>query len=260
MQLQPSFLALATCLGAALTSARFIPSGADVASAVQQSRSAAYEEIQPFLNSVKRDGGKVSVLHNRATRHIRPDESDTFLRKRQAPTVDVGGQTDFKGQDPQPVRGSKGAPFLHESNVAIDKQNVDYLSPPTTDGGVIPNLKWSFSESKTKLLNGGWVREQVVTDLPSSKSVAAAEQRLSPFASRELHWHRVAEWGFVLNGTVRITANDADGHNTVSDVPAGDLWSFPRSVPHSLQAGPDGAEYLLVFGTRLSLLSLFAHH
>lgn len=46
---------------------------------------------------------------------------------------------------------------------------------------------------------------------------------------------------------VRITGNDEDGKNYVADVEEGDLWSFPTGVPHSLQGGPEGAEYLLVF-------------
>ncbi|SPO47674.1 related to oxalate decarboxylase [Moesziomyces antarcticus] len=185
-----------------------------------------------------------SALHNRIARHVRPDYSP--LAKRQA-AADSGAITDFGSSPPQPVRGSKGASFLHGSNTDIDRQNVDYLSPPPTDAGTVPNLKWAFSLSKSKLLNGGWVREQVVTDLPASKEVAAAEQRLAPYAYRELHWHRVAEWGLVLNGTVRITANDEDDRNYVADANKGDLWSFPRGVPHTLQAGPEGAQYLLVF-------------
>ncbi len=213
-------------------SARVIPSddashGLYVKARTASAR-AAIEEIQPLLDSVKRDGGKVSVIHNRATRHIRPDFTDNVLRKRQSPAADNGGVTNFNGQTPQPIRGQRGATFLHESNVEIDKQNPDSLSPPPTDAGVIPNLKWSFSLSHTRLLNGGWVREQVVTDLPTSTAVAAAEQRLSPYAYRELHWHRVAEWAYVLNGTVRISANDENGQNHVSDVVTGDLWSFPR--------------------------------
>lgn len=193
-----------------------------------------------------------SAIHGRVTRHIRPESEELEplrINRRQVlgSTDDRGGITNFQGKGPQPIRGKKGAPSLKESNTAIDKQNVDYLSPPPTDAGVIPNLKWSFSLSKTKLLKGGWVREQVVTDLPTSKQVAAAEQRLAPYAYRELHWHRVAEWAFVFKGTVRITGNDEDGHNWVSDVKAGDLWSFPTGIPHSLQAGPEGAEYLLVF-------------
>ncbi|EST08594.1 Cupin 1 [Kalmanozyma brasiliensis GHG001] len=182
-----------------------------------------------------------SVLHRRVTRHIRPEYPSVSRRQ----TVDNGGINTTT--NPQPIRGSKGAPFLHDSNTPIDRQNPDSISPPPTDAGNVPNLKWSFSLSHSRLLNGGWVREQTVTDLPSSPGVAAAEQRLSPYAYRELHWHRVAEWGLVLNGTVRITANDEEDRNYVGDAGVGDLWSFPAGIPHTLQAGPEGAEYLLVF-------------
>lgn len=200
--------------------------------------------------------GPESAVHKRVTKHIRPDYSEAWAkkRKRAAAASDDGSITQFGSGGPQPQRGAKGATFLHPSNFEIDSQNPDNLSPPPTvskgskargiqsdatfglssdptfclpqDAGVIPNLKWSFSQSKTRLLTGGWVREQVVTDLPVSTQIAAAEQRLSPYAYRELHWHRVAgrlvflalsfcafapvclhvhlssfsEWGFVLNG------------------------------------------------------------
>ncbi len=55
----------------------------------------------------------------------------------------------------------------------------------------MPNLKWSFSDSKTRILKGGWVREQVVTDLPASHDITGAQQHLSKGAIRELHWHKV---------------------------------------------------------------------
>ncbi|KAE8263488.1 hypothetical protein A4X09_0g7217, partial [Tilletia walkeri] len=164
--------------------------------------------------------GFESAIHKRVAKHIRPDYTNAWQRRKRA-AADDGSITNFGSKDPQPQRGDKGASFLHGSNVAIDKQNIDYLSPPPTDAGVVPNLKWSFSLSKTKLLKGGWVREQVVTDLPVSKDIAAAEQRLAPYAYRELHWHRVSEWAFVINGTVRITGNDEDGGNYVADVQAG---------------------------------------
>jgi oxalate decarboxylase len=35
------------------------------------------------------------------------------------------------------------------------------------------------------------VREQVITDLPQSHDIAAAQQHLKQGALRELHWHRV---------------------------------------------------------------------
>lgn len=67
----------------------------------------------------------------------------------------------------QPIDSKgKGAPLLGGTNKQIDLQNPDNLGAQSTDNGVVPNLKWSFSDSKTRLLNGGWVREQVIQDLP----------------------------------------------------------------------------------------------
>jgi oxalate decarboxylase/phosphoglucose isomerase-like protein (cupin superfamily) len=73
----------------------------------------------------------------------------------------------------------------------IDKQNPDNLGQQSTDSGVVPNLKWRFSDSKVRLFNGGWLREQVIQDLPQSHDISAAQQHLEKGAIRELHWHRV---------------------------------------------------------------------
>ncbi len=32
------------------------------------------------------------------------------------------------------------------------------------------------------------------------------------------HWHRVAEWGYILNGTGRISAIDDSGRSYISDI------------------------------------------
>jgi oxalate decarboxylase len=57
-----------------------------------------------------------------------------------------------------------------------------------------------------------------------------------------------AEWAIMLYGKARITGVDSAGKGFVSDVEEGDLWLFPRGVPHSIQGlGPDGARFLLVF-------------
>lgn len=82
---------------------------------------------------------------------------------------------------------------LHEKliDLQIDLQNLANLGEESTDHGVVPNLKWRFSDSHTRLLDGGWVREQVVTDLPISTDIAAAQQHLHKGAIREIHWHRV---------------------------------------------------------------------
>jgi len=63
-----------------------------------------------------------------------------------------------------------------------------------------------------------------------------------------LHWHTTAEWAYVLEGKVRITALDTEGGNFIDDIEKGDLWYFPSGYPHSLQGlSPNGTEFLLIF-------------
>jgi oxalate decarboxylase len=71
--------------------------------------------------------------------------------------------------------------------------------------------------------------------------------RLKPGGIRELHWHKEAEWAYMLAGRARITAVDQDGRNFVDDVGVGDLWNFPAGIPHSIQGLDEGCEFLLVF-------------
>lgn len=73
---------------------------------------------------------------------------------------------------------------------ALDLQNPDQFRTASTDNGFVPNVKWSFSESQTRLFPGGWSREQVIQDLPQSHDIAGAQQHLKKGAIRELHWHR----------------------------------------------------------------------
>lgn len=72
--------------------------------------------------------------------------------------------------------------------------------------------------------------------------------RLDHGVIRELHWHKQAEWAYVLDGNVRITALDTEGGNFIDDLEKGDLWYFPPGHPHSLQGlSPNGTEFLLIF-------------
>lgn len=89
--------------------------------------------------------------------------------------------------------GSNSANQLQDgTNHQLDLQNPDNLGrADDTDNGVVPNLKWSFSDSHTRLFKGGWIRESVVTDLPSSPDISSAQVHLSKGALRELHWHSV---------------------------------------------------------------------
>ncbi|EKG22530.1 Cupin RmlC-type [Macrophomina phaseolina MS6] len=102
------------------------------------------------------------------------------------------GESGFSHGQPISADG-KGGPLLGGTNKQVDLDNPSNLGAACTDSGVVPNLKWRFSDSHVKLSNGGWTREQVVTDLPLSRDIAAAQQHLRQGAIRELHWHQVAE-------------------------------------------------------------------
>lgn len=85
-------------------------------------------------------------------------------------------------------------------------------------------------------------------ELPSSVELAGVNMRLDSGVIRELHWHKEAEWAYVLDGEVRVTALDYEGGNFIDDLKKGDLWYFPSGVPHSLQGlGENGTEFLLIF-------------
>jgi oxalate decarboxylase len=149
---------------------------------------------------------------------------------------------------PQPQRPGRGGTDPGPRNVARDRQNPDLLVPPSTDHGTLPNLRFSFADAHMRLEPGGWTRQVTVRELGISKNIAGVNMRLNAGGVRELHWHKAAEWAYMLYGTARITAVDAKGRNFVDDVGVGDLWYFPAGIPHSIQGlGSDGCEFLLVF-------------
>jgi oxalate decarboxylase len=149
---------------------------------------------------------------------------------------------------PQPQRLGHGGTDPGPRNLARESQNADLLVPPSTDHGTLPNLRFSFSDAHVRLESGGWTRQITVRELGISKDIAGVNMRLNAGGVRELHWHKAAEWAYMLYGTARITAIDSQGHTFVDDVGVGDLWYFPSGVPHSIQGlNPDGCEFLLVF-------------
>jgi oxalate decarboxylase len=150
-------------------------------------------------------------------------------------------------QVPQPMRDGLGATDPGPRNIVLDRLNPSLLTPPTTDSGTIPNLKFSFSNAHNRLSEGGWSREVTVRELPIATTLAGVNMRLTPGGVREMHWHKQAEWAYMLNGRARITAVDQDGRNFIDDVGEGDLWFFPAGIPHSIQGLREGCEFLLVF-------------
>jgi oxalate decarboxylase len=149
--------------------------------------------------------------------------------------------------DPQPICNNRGASILGPRNVPLERENPDQLASPYTDAGTIPNLKFSFATARNRLLTGGWAREVTVRELPVATELAGVNMRLKPGGIREMHWHKEAEWAFMLAGRARITAVDEQGRTFIDDVGEGDLWNFPSVIPHSIQGLEEGCEFLLVF-------------
>jgi oxalate decarboxylase len=168
---------------------------------------------------------------------------------------------------PAPIEGKKGGTILGPNDPARAAENPNFLQPPPTDHGSIPNLRFSFSDTHVKMSEGGWSREVTQLELPVAAAIAGVNMRLNSGGVRELHWHKEAEWAFVLAGKARITAVDNDGHNFTDDVEPGDLWYFPSGIPHSIQGlPPDGTEFLLAFpnggfseDSTFSITDMFAH-
>jgi oxalate decarboxylase len=149
---------------------------------------------------------------------------------------------------PQPERPGKGGTDIGPRDVIRDRENPDILVPPATDSGTLPNLKFSFADAHNRLAPAGWARQITARELAISTPIAGVNMRLNAGGVRELHWHKQAEWSYMLKGKARITAIDAGGRNFIDDVEEGDLWYFPAGIPHSIQGlNPDGCEFLLAF-------------
>jgi oxalate decarboxylase len=133
-------------------------------------------------------------------------------------------------------------------NVQLEAENPNSAWGPETDRGTVSPFKYSFALARKRITSGGWTRQVTIRELPISTTMAGVEMRLTAGGVRELHWHVEAEWAIMLYGSARITAVDQQGRSFVSDVSEGDLWLFPKGVPHSIQGlGPDGCRFLLVF-------------
>ncbi|KKA23795.1 Oxalate decarboxylase [Rasamsonia emersonii CBS 393.64] len=137
------------------------------------------------------------------------------------------------GLPPEPFRNNHGASILGPRNRDRERQDPDMIRPPATDAGHIPNMKWSFADSRMRIEVG-----------PSLFSKFSRVEE----GKRQVLMFDFAEWAYVLSGTTRITCIDAEGRHFADDVSQGGLWYFPRGVPHSLQGvGKGGTEFLLIF-------------
>jgi len=78
----------------------------------------------------------------------------------------------LSGHVPQPIRNSTGATDPGPRDILRDLENPDMLVPPVSDTGIIPNLKFSFSDTNMTLRPGGWSREITIRELPVATTMA----------------------------------------------------------------------------------------
>ena len=149
--------------------------------------------------------------------------------------------------EPQPIVDGRGATILGPRNLPVELENPDVLISPETDSGTIDNLKFPFAMARNRVLSGGFAREVTSRELPVATEIAGVDMRLTPGGIRELHWHKEAEWAYMIAGSCRISILDEEGRLFLDDVGVGDLWYFPSGLPHSIQALDEGCEFLLVF-------------
>src|SRR6267154_5453151 len=108
-----------------------------------------------------------------------------------------------------------------------DALPISFRSPPPSDVGDMPLFWGSFNTAAKRIQDGGWARQVTQADFAISEAVSGVNLRLGPGGIRELHWHLAAEWGYVSNGSCRVTVLDPEGRAYVQDVTEGDLWYFP---------------------------------
>src|SRR5258708_20899100 len=90
---------------------------------------------------------------------------------------------------PEPRRPGRGGSNPGPIDSSRVLQNRDLISPPATDHGTLPNLRFSFDDSHIRLESGGWTRQVTVRELGISKNIAGFKMPLNPAGVRELHWH-----------------------------------------------------------------------
>ncbi|MEJ7659077.1 MAG: cupin domain-containing protein [Hymenobacter sp.] len=126
----------------------------------------------------------------------------------------------------EPIRGDEAAPSWGRATPR-EQQSQDPLRSQLTDQGSLPNMRFSFADAHNRLSVGGWSRQVTNREMSSAMTIAGVDMRLNPGSSREMHWHKEAEWAYMLKGRARVSAVDAQGRTYLDDVGEGDGWYFP---------------------------------
>jgi oxalate decarboxylase len=138
---------------------------------------------------------------------------------------------------------------MNSADAAADFAFKNNVPDPLLSGTELPTFKFELEKSEGKVVGNSSGKESTVEQLPIAKGIAGVSMRLEPGAMRELHWHATAaEWAFVIEGRVRTTVIDPQGHAETNDFEPGDVWYFPRGHGHMLEClGHKPAHFVLIF-------------
>lgn len=130
---------------------------------------------------------------------------------------------------------------------------MSIAKPSSTSAPASPNplpaFRFALEDQAGKVVPGGSAKQVTAAELPISQDLAGVSMWLDPGAVRELHWHaNAAEWGYVVEGSVRVTLFDPDGRIDIADAGAGDIFFFERGYGHAIQNAANVAtHFILIF-------------
>ena len=150
-------------------------------------------------------------------------------------------------QPPQPVRGNKGAPIIGPSNPSRQAQSPDRVRPPATDSGRGRPCAGRSPTATSRWAKAAWARQTTIREMPVSTDLALVNMRLKAGGVRELHWHKPAEWAFMLKGRADHR-HRRDGRSLPGRCQRRGPLELPVRHPPLIQGlEGDGCEFLLVF-------------
>ncbi len=103
---------------------------------------------------------------------------------------------------------------------------------------------------KPEKFSGGEVRITDSTNVPLSKTVAAAHVTIRPGGIREMHWHPNAdEWSFFIKGSARISIFASSGTARTFNYTSGDVGIVPANFGHYVGniSETEDVEFLEIF-------------
>jgi oxalate decarboxylase len=145
-------------------------------------------------------------------------------------------------------RGSPGQGGYGRSAVQLPP-GPKVASHDPKDIAAMPEFKYALDGGVPKITSGGWAKESTLHQLPVSKGLAGVHMFLNPGASRELHWHAIADdWAFIIDGRCQTMVLDPSGASEINNYEPGDLWYFAKGHGHSIQCiGDKPCHFILSF-------------